>query len=132
MFRKPAFGFVLALALTNAIGLAVHLSILSSLGLPLWDNMLVAAYGINAFLALGIGLGLYRLRKKFVQSMGFIFLAGTALKFLVFFLVFNPIYKEDGVVERTEFITFFIPYVLNLVVETTFLVRVLNKIDEER
>ena len=50
----------------------------------------------------------------------------------VFFIVFNPVYSLDEDVQRIEFATFFIPYTVNLIVETTFLVRVLNRMKETR
>lgn len=130
MKRQPNIRFVLMLFLINSIVLAIHLGVLSFLELNLWDHMLVSAYGINFLLALFIGQMLYALRHKFTQSLGFIFLGGTALKFLVFFIVFNPVYNADADVERIEFATFFIPYTVNLIVETTFLVRVLNRMKE--
>ncbi len=130
MRSKPNVAFVAILVLANLIVLGCHLGVLYSLGLNLWDHMLMPAYVINFLLALVIGLVLYALRHKFTQSLGFIFLGGTALKFLVFFLVFNPVYNTDADVERIEFATFFIPYTVNLIVETTFLVRVLNGMKE--
>ena len=132
MKLQPNIRFVLMLIIANAIVLAVHLGVLGYLELNLWDHMLVSAYVINFLLALFIGQMLYALRHKFTQSLGFIFLGGTALKFLIFFLVFNPVYKADADVARIEFATFFIPYTVNLVVETTFLVRVLNWMKETR
>jgi len=37
-----------------------------------------------------------------------------------------PIFKEDNIVSRTEFFTFFIPYFLSLMVETKSLISLLN------
>ena len=130
MKLKTNFGFALILLFANVFVFAGHLAVLSSLGLNLWENMLIPAYVVNFLLALAIGLALYAMRYKYTQSLGFILLGGTALKFLVFFLVFNPIYSENGDVQRVEFATFFIPYTVNLIVETTFLVRVLNRMKE--
>jgi hypothetical protein len=130
MKLKPNVGFALLLLLSNALVFGCHLAVLNSLGLNLLDHMLIPAYVINFSLALIIGLALYALRYKYTQSLGFIFLVGTGLKFLVFFIVFNPVYSSDADVERIEFATFFVPYTVNLMVETTFLVRVLNRMKE--
>ncbi|MCT4624010.1 MAG: hypothetical protein N4A46_10340 [Schleiferiaceae bacterium] len=127
MREKPVLGFVLALLLANIVIGALHLAVNSSLDLPLFDHLWIRAYLINFGLAALIGMGLYALRKKYTQSLGFIFLFGTAIKFGVYFIAFHPEYKLDGVVSKAEFITFFIPYSINLIVETTFLVRVLNR-----
>ena len=131
MKLKPTIGFAFTLLVCNAIAFGGHLGVLNSLDLSLWENLLIPAYLVNFLLALFIGLGLYALRHKYTQSLGFIFLGGTALKFLVFFLVFSPFYKEDGAIQRIEFVTFFIPYTVNLIVETSFLVRVLNRMTEK-
>jgi hypothetical protein len=132
MKLKHNIGFVGTLLLANIIVFGCHLAVLNILGLGLWDHMLIPAYAVNFCLALVIGLALYALRHKFTQSLGFIFLGGTGLKFLVFFIVFNPVYSLDEDVQRIEFATFFIPYTVNLIVETTFLVRVLNRMKETR
>lgn len=131
MKLKPTIGFFVALLLCNALVFTIHIVVLSALELNVWDNLLVAAYLINGVLALAIGFGLFALRYKYTESLGFIFLGGTGLKFLIFFLVFSPYYKEDSEIQRIEFITFFIPYTINLIVETAFLVRVLNRMTEK-
>jgi hypothetical protein len=38
-----------------------------------------------------------------------------------------PIFKENDVVSKTEFLSFFIPYLLSLFVETKSLISLLNK-----
>ena len=128
MKTSPVLKYGLTLLLGNVVLFAIHLITLSFFDSPLWDNLLIPAYLVNFSMALLIGIGLYRLKEKFTDSLGFIFLAGTALKFLIFFLVFIPVYKLDGDISKIEFVTFFIPYILNLIVETTFLVRVLNRL----
>lgn len=130
MKNSTNIGFVVTLLLANLIVLGCHLGVLRFLRLSLWDHMLASAYVMNFLLALFIGQMLYALRRKYTQSLGFIFLGGTVLKFLIFFLVFNPAYKADANLERMEFASFFIPYTVNLIVETAFLVRVLNGMKE--
>ena len=62
-------------------------------------------------------------------QLGFLFMVGSALKFAVFFIVFQPIYKQDGEVSSLEFLAFFIPYTLCLIFETFSLSKLLNKLD---
>jgi hypothetical protein len=132
MKLKPTFGFVALLLLTSAVAYAIHFAVLYSIGLNASSELLLLAYSVNVLLALCIGLGLYTLRRKYTESLGFIFMGGTALKFLVFFLFFDPVYSEDGEIERVEFLAFFIPYIICLIVETSFLVRVLNRAHQNR
>ena len=85
------------------------------------------AYFVNALLAMGILAALMRMPQRLQGSLGFLYLGGSLLKFLVYFLLFYPDYKADGTVSKLEFATFFVPYALCLIVETTVLVRMLNK-----
>ena len=80
-------------------------------------------YVLNSF----IFLGLYKLKETQAQSLGFLFMFGSALKFIFFFIFLYPIYKSDGVLTKIEFFTFFIPYAVSLIHETIYLVRILNQ-----
>ena len=75
-------------------------------------------YLVNALLAVVILVVIYWLRKKYFSQIGFLFLGGSLLKFGVFFIWFNPVYKADGILSKGEFIGFFIPYALSLTFET--------------
>jgi hypothetical protein len=104
----------------------VHLGVRWFAHQPLWAHMLVGSYLLNFILAsLILLLVTFSLRKKSPHS-GFIFIGGSALKFVVFFLVFYPKYQEDGVMHTAEFTTFFIPYALCLILEVAYLSKQLN------
>ena len=85
------------------------------------------SYLVNYLLAAVIVTFLFRWRKRHIEKLGFLFLAGTGLKFLTFFFVFFPVFHADGILTRSEFVLFFVPYALSTLVETVFLVRVLNR-----
>lgn len=87
------------------------------------------SYSINFILTLAITIILYTLRIKQAHNLGFIFMGGSLFKFLIFFLIFYPEYALDGIMSKIEFGLFFIPYAISLTVETTFLIRILNKLD---
>lgn len=55
-------------------------------------------------------------------------MAGSFLKFAVFFIWFYPVFKADGKIDSLEFATFFIPYVFCLLFETKKLSSVLNEV----
>lgn len=121
--------FSLRIIILLGIAFALHLFILSTQNLPLYDNKIILSYVINTVLAIVIFLVLYLLRKKFKSQMGFLFMGGSAIKFIVFFIVFQPIYKADGDITTLEFLAFFIPYLLCLLVETFSLGKWLNKLE---
>ncbi len=125
--NNPLVQFVLVLIVGLGMTAGLHLLALHLLVFPLWENHFGMAYMVNGNLALVIYIILFLLRKTQEQSLGYIFMAGSLLKFGVFFLLFQPLYKEDGDMSRMEFLTFFVPYMACLILETFFLIKLLNK-----
>lgn len=72
---------------------------------------------------------LYLFRNKYKSQLGFLFLAGSVVKFAVFFIVFQPLFKQDGLISKLEFASFFVPYLTGLIIETISLSKWLNKLD---
>ncbi|WP_040252947.1 DUF6168 family protein [Psychroserpens mesophilus] len=127
---KNAFTlFAIKLILILSFALAIHLFVLSSKSLPLYDNKIVLAYIINALLAIVIFGFLFKMKDKYKEQLGFLFLGGSVLKFAVFFIVFYPVYKADGSISKLEFAAFFVPYILSLILETLSLAKWLNKME---
>jgi len=83
-------------------------------------------YFINASIAIFVYWIVFLLRKNSNEYLGYYFLLGTFIKFFVFFIFVLPIFKDDDIVSKTEFFTFFIPYFLSLMVETKSLISLLN------
>ena len=106
---------------------AIHMLINTIMSVPTFHYQLLVSYAINIALAVGIFWGLTSLKKKYSNQIGFLFLASSIVKFLVFFLIFYGPYKADGEIVITEFTSFFIPYTICLVLETFFLSKYLNK-----
>lgn len=96
---------------------------------PITISELLYAYIMNVIMALGVIAVLYVFRRKLKDQLGFIFMAASMLKFVFFFLLFYPIYTSDDYMSRYEFFTFFIPYVICLIVECIILSRFLNRLD---
>jgi cell division protein FtsW (lipid II flippase) len=90
-------------------------------------GFLLKSYVVNNVLAAVIFTLLFRWRKRHIEKLGFLFMAGTGLKFLTFFIVFYPAFNADGELTKDEFVLFFVPYVLSTLVETIFLARILNR-----
>ncbi|MFN3917410.1 MAG: hypothetical protein ACK4K0_06680 [Flavobacteriales bacterium] len=93
---------------------------------PVNENKIVAAYLINAVMAFAIFFIIDRLKKTSPGILGFVFMGGSGLKFLVFFAVFYPFYSADGTISKIEFLSFFVPYSLCLIVEVIFLSKLLK------
>lgn len=89
-------------------------------------GVLGGSYLMNVLLAALIYTVIIRLRKQHTEKLGFVFLIGSGLKFLCFFIFLNPVFKADGDLSNLEFATFFIPYALTTAIETIALVRELN------
>jgi len=118
--------FLIELILGASLTFIMHLVILNLNGLPLFDNSIIACYIVNVLLAFVIFMGLYIVRDKFKNEIGFLFMGGSFLKFFIFFLVFLPIFKEDDSISKLEFASFFIPYTVCLVIETLGVTRLLK------
>ncbi|WP_323787404.1 DUF6168 family protein [Psychroserpens sp.] len=121
--------FTVKLSILLVVAFAIHLFVLSSKSLPLYENKIVLAYVVNAVLAISIFGFLYKMKDKYKDQLGFLFLGGSFLKFIVFFIVFYPFYKADGDISKLEFAAFFVPYILSLVLETFSLAKWLNKME---
>ena len=86
-------------------------------------------YAVNALIAIFVFWTAFLLRSNSKGYLGHYFLLGTFIKFFIFFIFVLPIFKDDSIVSKTEFFTFFIPYFLSLMVETKSLISLLNSED---
>ncbi len=93
----------------------------------LFDSQhLTLMYAINFLIATIVYWLVYLLRNIQKDYLGFYFLAGTFLKIVVFLLVILPLIKEDNVVSKVEFLSFFVPYTLSLIIEVVFLIDIIK------
>ena len=90
-------------------------------------GILARCYVFNTVLAVLIYVVILRLKDRHSEKIGFVFLIGSGLKFLLFFLLLYPAFNADGELSSMEFASFFIPYTLNTVVENVVLVRQLRR-----
>ena len=90
-------------------------------------HLLLWSYAVNFLLAATIFSILIFLKKKYTHLLGFVYMGGSMVKFVIFFIFFSPIFKSDGQIDRIEALIFLIPYFISLIFETTYLVRLLNK-----
>ncbi|MDP2686936.1 MAG: DUF6168 family protein [Aequorivita sp.] len=127
--KKSTFKFLTVLLLVLTVIFAAHLFILQNMELPIFADRIVLSYLLNYGLAASILIIIQSKFNKKSSHTGFIFLGGSGLKFLVFFLVFYPFYREDGTMSTSEFAAFFVPYATCLILEVAFLSKQLNNQD---
>nr|WP_298792915.1 DUF6168 family protein [uncultured Allomuricauda sp.] len=127
-FNSPT-QFISLLAISLLLSFGLHILVLSSMDVPTFDNLIVRSYVVNGLLAAIIFILLYKFRQKLKNQIGFLFMGGSLLKFLFFFLLFYPTYKSDGDMSGLEFGAFFIPYAVALFLETFFTSRMLKNLE---
>jgi uncharacterized protein DUF6168 len=125
---SPVAKFLVLLVLFLGVVFFLHITVLNIKGLPQFENLIVGSYAINGILAAVIFIGLYIFRKKLKNQIGFLFMGGSFLKFIIFFIVFYPVYNADGEMGKFEFAAFFIPYSISLALEAIFTAKMLRKL----
>jgi len=123
---KPVIGFCIKLLIILSVVFGIHIAILYFLELPLFENQIIPSYSVNGILAIIIFITLLKLRIKYLDLLGFLFMGGSFLKFAVYFIFFLPHYRADGIVVRLESTSFLIPYITSLIIETFYLIKLLN------
>lgn len=122
--------FLLLLLVLLILAFAGHLFLLSSKNLPLYGNLIVRSYVVNGVLAAIIFGLLFRFRERLKNQIGFLFMGGSLVKFVFFFIFFYPTYISDGDMSGQEFAAFFVPYAIALFLETFFASRMLKILEE--
>ncbi len=110
------------LLMASAISFIAHLAVLHFLGLSLLAHKIILSYLANTILAIIILILLLKAQKRFQNSLGFLFMGSSFLKFGLFFTLFYPTYYLDKDVDKQEFLTFFVPYGTCLIFETKILI----------
>ena len=95
------------------------------------STLLLLSYVVNLALAILIFAVLLKLSQKHTHLLGFVFLGGSLLKFIIYFIFFHPVFRSDNLISKTETFTFLIPYFICLFYETFYLVRMLNKANHQ-
>ena len=119
--------FITTFLLSLLVVFAIHIFYLKTQNLPLFDNKIIGAYIINFLAAVVIYVGLLLLKSKFKEQLGFLYMGGSFIKFILFFIFFYPVYKLDGEMSSLEFGAFFIPYLISLIFETLGVIKFLKK-----
>ncbi len=109
----------------------IHLGILYWNQFPLFSDQIILSYGVNYAMAAILFLVIQRTLGTKASYAGFIFMLGSGIKFLLFFLIFYPKYQADEVMATSEFTAFFVPYGSCLTMEVYYLAKQLNNQSSE-
>jgi hypothetical protein len=123
--------YLVLLAMVLGISYGIHILVRHRMGLLPTGDRLSLSYLINMILAFGIVAALYALRYRMKYQIGFLFIGGSLIKFILFFIFFYPVFTADDTIDRSEFSSFFVPYFLSLLLETYFATSLLRKLEEE-
>jgi hypothetical protein len=94
-----------------------------------WRNELILTYGFNVFLGI-LFMVIFLWKEKILKPyLGYYFLYFSLFKFVVFLSFIQPMMDRSGGVKGHAFLSFFIPYVLCLLMEIRFVIRELNTSD---
>jgi len=122
IFTSQLIGAILIVGL-------LHTGFLFARNLDFDFTLVLLGYVINFAMALGIYSVLLYFSEKKNKNLGFLFMFGSTLKFVIYFLIFDPIFMLDGKLTKVEFFIFFVPYFTCLLVETFALIKLLREID---
>lgn len=129
MNKRKNSWFLLSLFLALAIAFSIHVYLHSSYNFALFGSFIIASYLFNLGFVLFEIWFLNQRRMKVGANLGNAYVGLSMVKFLVFFAVFIPLFKMDGVKDRFEYFGFFVPYLICLVAGTSFLISILKKSD---
>lgn len=122
--RRFFLGFILLFFLVGS----GHYFLLTQQGLQPAVLFFWECYLGNFFFALCLLLALNKAFDRMSHAIAWIYLFASGLKFVLFFLLLQPLFKADGVLSMAERFSFFVPYFTALILETAILINRLNKL----
>lgn len=116
--------FTLWLFLTAGIGYLLHKGIYTHFNSEANLKMLSFAYKYNVGITIVFTTTMLLASQQLKEQLGFIFLISGVVKLGIYiFLIKNQGFS----MEKSSFLHFFIPYVLCVVVEIIFIIKILNR-----
>lgn len=122
---KTATSYLSFIGLSLAI-FVVHVLVRGLWNIDIWSLIMLKSYAVNVGLGLVLIAAANRLLERQSTYVGWVFVALSGLKFLLFFTIIWPEIKLDGIITTAEVASFFIPYLGCLVIELKFLTKRLN------
>ncbi len=126
MPKKPLIKFLMLLSTSLLIVFILHIVFNYLKNNSLFSNRIIESYLVNILMAYISFIILFFSTKKYVSSLGFIFMIISLVKFLIFYILFKPYYSLNQNVDLEEFLTIMIPYSISLFTEIYALSKILK------
>ena len=126
MSKQPLIKFTVLLSASLLIVFYLHLGYNYLSDNYLYSNKIIESYFLNFFMAFISYLVLFFSIKKYVSSLGFIFMITSVVKFLVFYILFHSHYSLNENIDLQEFLTIMIPYTTSIINEIHALSKILK------
>ena len=126
MPKKPLIKFLIFLSTSLLLIFILHIGFNYLKNKSLFSNRIIESYLVNALMAYISFIILFFSTKKYVSSLGFIFMIISVGKFLIFYILFKPYYSLNENVDLEEFLTIMIPYSISLFTEIYALSKILK------
>lgn len=111
-----------------ALVCVLHSIALFLLGYSLKEAYFVEVYLGNFAISILFLWGLLAAFNRYNHYVAWLYMLLSAVKFVLFFFLLWPVFKQDGEVTILEKTSFLIPYFTGLFLETRILISKLNKI----
>ena len=93
---------------------------------------LLLTYLFNYLFTLALVYVFNILIRRQSKQIGYAFLFGSMIKFILFFAFISPFLKMNGSVKSFAFAAFFIPYAICLIAEVWITARILNDSEQKQ
>ncbi len=124
--QKSLISFFILLSGLLLVVFSCHVLIKYLQNQTVFSNRIIESYLLNLFLGFMSYVVLILSAKKYITSLGFIFMYTSFGKFVIFFIAFKPYYSATESVDFGEFMTLMIPYSCALVAEIYSMSKVLK------
>ena len=126
MPKNPLIKFLILLSTSLLIVFILHVGFNYLRSNNLYSNRIIESYLLNILMAYISFIILFFSTKKYVSSLGFIFMIISLVKFLIFYILFKPYYSLNQNVDLEKFLTIMIPYSISLSTEIYALSKILE------
>ena len=123
---KTAIGFVLLLTVILGVSFGIHAYVQDVLQIGSFEKHIILNYCFNYVLTIGVFVALVVFERKKSDQLGFVFLASSVIKLILFLVFLYPDIKASVGLRSAEFASFFIPYGISVLAEILYLLRLLN------
>lgn len=124
--KQEALKFLISIIIILVGSYFLHTFLLNTYFPEKIHTILPFSYKFNGGITILFTLTIILLSKKFKDQLGFLFMAGSFFKIMLF-LIWSKL--QNQALEKSYLLTFFIPYVVCLLVEIFFVSRILNRIN---